>query len=173
MVLHTDEPHPHVHMVLKAVSEQGVRLHIRKQTLRHWRREFAMHLRALGVEANATERSVRGEIRVGKKDGIYRASLRGESSHMQQRMEAAAREAAVGSARVDPGKVKLLETRHRVWRGWLALAEILGRERQLDLAAETRRFAETMPQPITEREWLMAKLLERKEKSPAQVSPTR
>lgn len=35
MVLHTDEPHPHVHMVLKAVSKQGVRLHIRKQTWRH------------------------------------------------------------------------------------------------------------------------------------------
>lgn len=34
MVLHTDEPHPHVHMVIKAVSEQGERLNIRKATLR-------------------------------------------------------------------------------------------------------------------------------------------
>lgn len=40
-VLHTDEPHPHVHLVLKAVSEQGVRLNIRKATLRYWRSEFA------------------------------------------------------------------------------------------------------------------------------------
>ena len=40
-VLHTDEPHPHVHLVLKAVSEQGVRLNIKKATLRHWRSEFA------------------------------------------------------------------------------------------------------------------------------------
>ena len=32
--LHTDEDHPHVHLVLKAVSEQGVRLNIRKATLR-------------------------------------------------------------------------------------------------------------------------------------------
>ena len=39
MVLHTDEPHPHVHMVVKAVSEEGVRLNIRKATLREWRRE--------------------------------------------------------------------------------------------------------------------------------------
>jgi hypothetical protein len=46
MVLHTDEPHPHVHMVVKAMSEQGVRLNIRKSTLREWRREFARHLRA-------------------------------------------------------------------------------------------------------------------------------
>src|SRR6185437_8263998 len=55
MVLHTDEPHPHVHMVLKAVSEQGVRLNIKKATLRYWRSEFARNLRLLGVEANATE----------------------------------------------------------------------------------------------------------------------
>jgi relaxase-like protein len=63
MVLHTDEPHPHVHMVVNAVSEQGERLNIRKDTLRHWRAEFARHLRALGVEANATERAVRGQPR--------------------------------------------------------------------------------------------------------------
>jgi Relaxase/Mobilisation nuclease domain len=41
LVLHTDEPHPHVHLVLKAVSEQGERLNIRKATLRGWRRESA------------------------------------------------------------------------------------------------------------------------------------
>src|SRR5690242_17150124 len=33
MVLHTDEAHPHVHLVVKAVSEQGERLDIRKATL--------------------------------------------------------------------------------------------------------------------------------------------
>jgi type IV secretory pathway VirD2 relaxase len=59
LALHTDEPHPHVHLVLKAVSEQGVRLNIKKATLRHWRSEFARNLRMLGVEANATERAIR------------------------------------------------------------------------------------------------------------------
>jgi hypothetical protein len=29
--LHTDEAHPHVHLVLKAISEQGVRLNIRNR----------------------------------------------------------------------------------------------------------------------------------------------
>src|ERR1700693_6211548 len=55
MVLHTDEPHPHVHVVVKATSEQGVRLHIRKATLREWRQGFARYLREEGVAANATE----------------------------------------------------------------------------------------------------------------------
>jgi len=63
MVLHTDEPHPHVHVVVKAMSEQGERLNIRKATLREWRREFARHLRAQGIAANATERFVRGETK--------------------------------------------------------------------------------------------------------------
>src|SRR5882672_3024855 len=44
MALHTDEPHPHVHVVIKAISEQGRRLHIRKATLRDWRAGFARHL---------------------------------------------------------------------------------------------------------------------------------
>ena len=36
MVLHTDEPHAHVHVVVKATSEHDMRLHIRKATLRDW-----------------------------------------------------------------------------------------------------------------------------------------
>src|SRR6185437_15602911 len=80
-VLHTDEPHPHVHAVIKAVSEQGERLYIKKATLRHWRSEFARHLRAQGVEANATERAVRGQIKSPKIDGIYRAERREDSKH--------------------------------------------------------------------------------------------
>jgi hypothetical protein len=57
--LHTDEMHPHVHVIVKAVSEQGVRLNIRKATLRDWREAFASHLRAQGVPAKATRRAVR------------------------------------------------------------------------------------------------------------------
>lgn len=159
MVLHTDEPHPHVHMVLKAVSEHGVRLHIRKQTLRHWRQEFARHLRALGVEANATERAVRGETRRAKKDGIYRAGLRGESTHMRERTEAVARELARGgSVRAEPGKARLMGTRDQVRRGWWAVSEILMRDEQPELAAQARQFAQQMPPPTTEREWLAGKL---------------
>lgn len=57
--LHTDEPHPHVHVVVKAVSELGVRLNIRKATLRSWREEFARHLHTQGVQAKATRRIAR------------------------------------------------------------------------------------------------------------------
>src|SRR6202050_4426380 len=87
LVLHTDEPHPHVHLVVKAVSEQGLRLNISKATLREWRREFARHLRDQGIAANATERAVQGETPTRPPDAIYRANLRGDSSHTRARAE--------------------------------------------------------------------------------------
>lgn len=72
LALHTDEPHPHVHMVLKAVSEECERLHIRKATLHGWRQAFARHLREQGVAAKATSRSNRKEAHISKLKGIYR-----------------------------------------------------------------------------------------------------
>jgi hypothetical protein len=59
MALHTDSSHPHVHVVLKAKSEQGKRLNIHKATLKEWREKFALHLRAQSVAANAPPRPVR------------------------------------------------------------------------------------------------------------------
>jgi hypothetical protein len=160
MVLHTDEPHPHVHLLLKATSDQGRRLNIRKATLRQWRSEFARHLRALGVPANATERYVRGETGPRKSDGIYRANLRGESTHMREHAEAVIRDLSRGITQVESGKAKLVETRNNVRRAWWTVSEILIRDKQAELAAEVRRFAEKMPPPLTEREWLLGRLHE-------------
>jgi hypothetical protein len=152
IVLHTDEPHPHVHVVVKATSEQGVRLHICKATLREWRREFARHLRALGVAANATDRAVRGESRSAKRDGIYRAERRGESRYARERTNTVAAELSTGNLRVEAGKAKLLETRREVERGWWAFSDILVAEGRPELAAQVRRFSARMPPPWTDRE---------------------
>lgn len=60
LALHTDEPHPHVHLVVKAMSEGwGHRLNIGKLMLRQWREEFARLLVAQGIPAKATRRSLR------------------------------------------------------------------------------------------------------------------
>ena len=159
-VLHTDEPHPHVHLVMKAVSEQGVRLNIKKATLRHWRSGFARHLRLLGVAANATERAVRGETREAKKDGIYRASLRGDSTYVRAQAEAVAGELLKEKSLPESGKRKILETRRQVENGWRSVSDILVREGRTDLAAEVRRFADTMSPVRTNKEWVAAALLE-------------
>src|ERR1700674_2117295 len=103
-VLHADEAHPHVHLVLKAVNEEGVRLNIKKTTLRHWRSEFARNLRLLGVEANATERAVRGQGVKGMKDGIYRASLRCDSTYVRVQAEAATSKLPKANCYAEPCK---------------------------------------------------------------------
>ena len=159
LALHTDDDHPHVHLVLKAISEQGVRLNIRNATRRHWRAEFARHLRALGVPANATERAVRGQTRKSKRDGIYRASLRGESTVLRAQAEAVAAELHQGYVRVERGHQQLLDTRQVVEGGWRAVAHRLAREGHPELAGEVMNFVTQMPPPKTERELLTSELL--------------
>jgi hypothetical protein len=160
-VLHTDEAHPHVHLVLKAVNEEGVRLNIKKTTLRHWRSEFARNLRLLGVEANATERAVRGQGVKGKKDGIYRASLRGDSVYVSARAAAVAAEMLKGNAGVQPGKRTIMETRRQVESGWQTLAENLAKDGNQDLARDVRRFIDAMPTAMSDKEIIAAELLRR------------
>jgi hypothetical protein len=158
MALHLDQGHPHVHMVVKAVSEQGVRLYIRKPMLREWRRDFARYLRDLGVEATATERAVRGGTRTTKRDGIHRAMVRGQSTHMRARAEVVARELAAGVLKREPGQRMLLETRRAVVDGWRGMADMLERDGNPHLAGVVRHFLEKMPPPLTEKEAMAHRL---------------
>ena len=160
MVLHTNEPHPHVHVVVKAVSEEGERLNIKKETLRRWRAEFARHLHALGVPANATERAVRGENRTSKLDGIYRAMRRGKSSHVAQRIVEVADALAQGATTRESGKTTLIATRSDVVRGWSRIWEILNEQGESALAGRVRAFGGSLPPPQTERE-LISQALKR------------
>jgi len=152
MVLHTDERHPHVHMLVKARSEEGVRLHITKPMLREWRQEFARYLRELGVAANATDRKSRGQTKPRKLDGIYRAHLRGESSHMRERAEAVEAEMLKGRVNAELGKVKLIETRRAIEHGWRAVRAHFDNEKQFDLANRVIDFLDRIPVPRTEKE---------------------
>ncbi len=162
MVLHTDEPHPHVHMVVKAMGYDGTRLNIGTATFREWRRQFARHLRGHGVPANATERAVRGVTKPQKKDGIYRAERRGASTHWRQRTAAVARAMTPGGEiRPEPAKAQLLETRLHVVRGWNRVADDLARQDQAELALEVRRFVTQLPPPRTERESIRDRILEK------------
>ena len=166
MALHTDEPHPHVHVVVKAVNEEGVRLNIRKATLREWRQEFARNLRELGVEANATPRAVRGESRTQKLDGIYRAQMRGNSRHMRERVESAAAALTRGERAIETGKEKLLETRRQVRQVWLEISEAMIASGQSALAGQIRQFVAQMAPPRTEREQIIDHLRRYREKTP-------
>jgi len=165
LVLHTDEAHPHVHLVVKAESEQGVRLNIHKATLRHWREQFATHLQELGVAANATERAVRGAIRTPKKDGIYRAAERGMSTHQMQAVRALAEYSPASLRRFVRGKETLQQTRRAVTAGWHAISQQLEETGNHGLAAWINRFVEQMPPPTPD-QVQAARRLGARERSP-------
>lgn len=159
MALHTDQGHPHVHLVVKAMSERCERLNIYKATLRDWRRDFARYLRELGVEANATERAVRGGQHRNRKTGIYRAAARGDSTYMRGRAEAVARELGSGGVRPENGYSRMRQTRQEVERGWMAFADLMEREGQYDAAAQVRRFVDRMPPTRTDRQFIAEQIL--------------
>jgi relaxase-like protein len=159
MVLHTDQGHPHVHLVVKAQSEDGQRLDIRKATLREWREDFASYLRELGVAANATPAALRGKPKDRKKDGIYRALKRGQSTFMRRKVERVADELQHGRLAPDPGKAKLLATRERLVEDWSETKGLLRAQRQESLAREVEAYMRRMPAVATDKELLAKGLL--------------
>jgi len=150
IALHTDTPRPHLHVVVKAVSEQGIRLNIKKVTLRSWRAQFAANLRELGVAANATERAVRGETRTHKRTAIYRAAQRNDSLHVRDAQAKALRD-AVGELQFrDPGFAVLNLTRNDVLAGWRALEAKMRAFGDDELAREIGVFADQLNPVQTE-----------------------
>lgn len=179
MVLHTDQKHPHVHLVVKAEHEfePGKRLYIRKATLQQWREDFAAALREQGVAANATPRQLRGQTYTTKKDPIHhrlrdlaeyehlpeeeRAKRKPpkDSTFMRKKVEDVARELQAGALTPDPGKEKLVSTREAMRQGWLETAAVLRQQGEEGLAGEVEAFAKGMPVARTEKELIAAGLL--------------
>jgi hypothetical protein len=174
-VLHTDKTHPYVNVVVKAMSERGVRLHIKKPTLRRWRLSFARHLQQQNIAANATGRAVRGQTPESKPNSIYHTERRGASTRLRLREEAVAAELRRQGLREESGKSKLVQTRAEVVRRWRAIRASLLREGRQDLAQEVGRFLDAMPPPRTGREQvareLLAKILDGGGDNTALVSP--
>ena len=159
MVLHTDQRHPHVHLVVKAQSEDGQRLYIRKATLREWREDFAGILRELGVAANATPAALRGKPKNRKKDSIYRALKRGKSTFMRRKAERVAQELQHGRLGPEAGKAKVLVTRNRVFDDWRTTATLLRAQGHESLARSVEAYLRRMPAVATEKEIVAKGLL--------------
>jgi hypothetical protein len=78
-----------------------------------------------------------------------------------RRLEAVAAELLKGNTHVEPGRRKLLETRNAVESGWQSIANLLAKNGDRDLASDVRQFVERFSAPLTEQEWIAAKLLGR------------
>jgi len=154
MALHTDQQHPHVHLVVKAESELGRRLHIDKLLLREWREDFARMMREQGIEANATSRVVRGRNKSQPRDAQYRAQQHGKSTAYRKRVMAIAQELSQTGAVRDPAHGKLITTRKEVVANWLKAADMLDAQGEIALAGDVRYFANHLPPVLTDRQRL-------------------
>jgi hypothetical protein len=160
MALHTHQGNPHVHVVVKALSERGVRLNIRKATLRDWRKQFANHLREQGLAANATERAVRGESRVPKTASVFRSDERDSSTYVQAKLSSYVHR---DRNQAEPGKATLVATRRQVEQGWYAVHDVLEREGHSEVARDIRLFLAQMHPPRTEHEQITLDVLAKQE----------
>ena len=161
MVLHTDTAHPHVHLVVKAKSEEGKRLYIRKATLRDWREDFARALREQGLEANATPRAIRGKANEQKSNGIFWAMKRGESTHVRDRVATVAEELQNRALKVESGKSGVIRTRREVLQSWQAVNAALIAQGETPVAGRVANYVSRMPPPMTEKERLAAGLMKK------------
>lgn len=170
MALHTDQEHPHVHLVVKAEGQDGRRLHIDKATLRDWREHFAQLMRDQGVAANATPRVMRGRTRSFTKDRVYRTPP-SRSRALHDRVRSVASELHETGTIRDPARPKLVATRKSVVDGWMGIAARLDAQGEVVLAGDVRYFASNLPKVLTDREKLAVQFLKHQELQRARREP--
>jgi hypothetical protein len=174
MVLHTDQAHPHVHLVVSAHNSDGGRLNIQKADLRRWREQFARHLRNHGLEANATPAQIRGRLSDHQKDGIYRAAQRGESRVEWEREGRAFKAARAGEMHQVPGLGRIVAAAEAVQQDWLMTGAALESQGLGGLAAEVERFRQSLRVPLTRQERAVATIRRaRVERPPVQLALVR
>lgn len=161
---HEDEKHPHVHLAVKAVDRDGVRLNPRKADLQNWREIFAEKMREQGIDANATPRQIRGVVRKAEKqavrhiDGDYHNGKRAAPSRVSKaQCHDAEQEAKGHGQRENPAHDKISATRKQVQReyGELARALAAGDADDRALAVDIVRFVQSMPPPETRHQALV------------------
>jgi hypothetical protein len=156
MVLHTDQAHPHVHLVVSAHDREGGRFNICKADLRRWREQFARHLRNHGLEANATP------------------AQRGASRVEWERERQAFRAARAGTVSQPPGAGRILETAEAVQQDWLMTGAALKTQGLSRLASDVEQFRQALRFPRTRQERAVLLLSRRSvERPPVQLELSR
>jgi len=143
---HDDEKHPHVHLCVKAMGRNGVRLNPRKADLQRWRELFAEELREFGIEANATRRPVRGITKRPRRQAVVHLEKRGFKSHHREALtQAATAFVRNGSPISNPLRPQILRARQSVVASWNAIGHALQGQGESKLSAEVKAFVEALP----------------------------
>jgi len=164
---HDDEKHPHVHLALKAVGHDGVRLNPRKGDLQHWREQFAEKLRDQGIEANATPRKARGIVQKAEKQAVRHIDAEFEKGARHQparvtraRKEAAEIEVLKGVQHENPAQDSISVSRkdaHKAY-GRIARALATGDVKDKLVAVDVVELVRSMPVPLTKHQELVKHL---------------
>ncbi len=163
MARHDDKDHPHVHVTVRSVSNDGKRLTAGPKELQEWRERFARELRRHGVEAEATPRQARGQVRKSDRIAVHKIEKRGTVPTARRReANLAAREAKAATPRPAFGwEAEIGQRQRAIQQAYLDRAELLSAgndpaDRQL--AKDIKRFVAEMPVAATRRQALAAEL---------------
>jgi type IV secretory pathway VirD2 relaxase len=159
-VLHTDAGHPHVHLTVRTLGDQGERLNPKKADLEAWRQTFARNLRERGVAAEATPRRARGVTRKAETTAVrkLRERLAAGLGGLPQVTAQAYREAAplaFGAPVVaTPWELAIARRQARVRLLYMSEARVLmGSPDEADraLGRAVAKFVRDMPEADTQR----------------------
>ena len=126
--LHTDEPHPHVHVTVKMRGFDGTRLNPRKDDLQAWREGFALAMRDQGVDAEASPRASRGVVRKAERQVLRHIEHRTPSRVSAAKVKEVADEltsTAGTPAQARPWEERIRTRQNAVRQAWLSAAEQL------------------------------------------------
>jgi Relaxase/Mobilisation nuclease domain len=164
---HDDEKHPHVHLAVKAVDHDGVRMNPRKGDLQFWREQFAEKLREQGIEANATPRRARGIVQKAEKQAVRhidakfnQGKRKAPARVSQAQMQDAELEAKTGKQRINPAQDNISAARKVTEKayGQIARALATGETKDKRLAVDIVRLVQSMPPVITKHDALVRSL---------------
>ena len=160
-VAHEDEKHPHIHLCVKAVNHEGIRLNPRKADLQCWRETFAEKLGEYGIEANATPRHYRGIVKKAERQPLrhmrynYLAKKRKNLPRVYEaRVDLAKREAVGIEQHYNPAQENIKHSRLELLRqlDTMAKALVKGNNEERDLVVKMAYFCRDLPPLKTEHE---------------------
>ncbi|GAA0034018.1 MULTISPECIES: relaxase/mobilization nuclease domain-containing protein [Bradyrhizobium] len=161
-VQHLDDKHPHVHLTVRSLGQDGKRLNPRKADLQAWRERFAGELRLRGIAAEATPRRTRGQVRKADRGAVLALRKRKITPDVDRlARQQVLSEVRGGRTAKHPWDEQIKSRQDAIRRQYLDYATELQRSgvaADQALARQIRQFVEDMPAVETRRHALKNEL---------------
>ena len=159
MARHNDKDHPHVHVTVRSVGNDGKRLTAGPKELQQWRERFARELRRHGVDAEATPRQARGQVQKSDKIAVRKIEKRGHSTDASgHTLRLATKDAAKIKTRpAYDWETEIQRRQDGIQQAYLDHASLLaasGDPSDKRLARDIERFVANLPVALTRRQAL-------------------